>query len=183
MYKIMGGIRRKVITTRVKCGLTKEKGFDNTNSPMPNTNDMTNAAEPSESIGRNEPCPCGSGKKYKRCCGVSAPPKLSSQSAQNAALNGADPNQFDPQMMAQMTELLRKLPKGQMQKLQALMQKAMSGKDVSRDAQALEGSLPVEFQQLLQDFSKKYPDSETPEAPVKKESKFSQAWKNLFKKK
>jgi uncharacterized protein YecA (UPF0149 family) len=19
--------------------------------------------------GRNEPCPCGSGKKYKRCCG------------------------------------------------------------------------------------------------------------------
>jgi len=21
-------------------------------------------------IGRNDPCPCGSGKKYKRCCGV-----------------------------------------------------------------------------------------------------------------
>jgi uncharacterized protein YecA (UPF0149 family) len=21
------------------------------------------------SIGRNEPCPCGSGKKYKKCCG------------------------------------------------------------------------------------------------------------------
>jgi peptide deformylase len=21
-------------------------------------------------VGRNEPCPCGSGKKYKRCCGV-----------------------------------------------------------------------------------------------------------------
>ncbi|WP_300390609.1 SEC-C metal-binding domain-containing protein [Fusobacterium sp.] len=20
-------------------------------------------------IGRNEPCPCGSGKKYKKCCG------------------------------------------------------------------------------------------------------------------
>ncbi|MHC4129070.1 MAG: SEC-C metal-binding domain-containing protein, partial [Planctomycetota bacterium] len=20
-------------------------------------------------IGRNEPCPCGSGKKYKNCCG------------------------------------------------------------------------------------------------------------------
>jgi SWIM/SEC-C metal-binding protein len=25
----------------------------------------------SEKIGRNEPCPCGSGKKYKKCCGVS----------------------------------------------------------------------------------------------------------------
>ncbi|MEG1887057.1 MAG: SEC-C metal-binding domain-containing protein [Oscillospiraceae bacterium] len=22
-----------------------------------------------EKIGRNSPCPCGSGKKYKRCCG------------------------------------------------------------------------------------------------------------------
>jgi uncharacterized protein YecA (UPF0149 family) len=22
-----------------------------------------------EEIGRNDPCPCGSGKKYKRCCG------------------------------------------------------------------------------------------------------------------
>ncbi len=22
-----------------------------------------------EKIGRNAPCPCGSGKKYKRCCG------------------------------------------------------------------------------------------------------------------
>ncbi|MBT8043902.1 MAG: SEC-C domain-containing protein, partial [Verrucomicrobiae bacterium] len=21
-----------------------------------------------ESVGRNAPCPCGSGKKYKRCC-------------------------------------------------------------------------------------------------------------------
>jgi uncharacterized protein YecA (UPF0149 family) len=21
-------------------------------------------------IGRNEPCPCGSGKKYKKCCGL-----------------------------------------------------------------------------------------------------------------
>ena len=23
-------------------------------------------------IGRNEPCPCGSGKKYKNCCGKKA---------------------------------------------------------------------------------------------------------------
>lgn len=25
---------------------------------------------PPAKIGRNDPCPCGSGKKYKRCCGV-----------------------------------------------------------------------------------------------------------------
>jgi len=24
-------------------------------------------------VGRNDPCPCGSGKKYKRCCGVETP--------------------------------------------------------------------------------------------------------------
>jgi preprotein translocase subunit SecA len=24
----------------------------------------------SNKIGRNEPCPCGSGKKYKKCCGM-----------------------------------------------------------------------------------------------------------------
>jgi len=23
-----------------------------------------------KAIGRNEPCPCSSGKKYKKCCGV-----------------------------------------------------------------------------------------------------------------
>jgi preprotein translocase subunit SecA len=26
----------------------------------------------SKKVGRNEPCPCGSGKKYKKCCGVNA---------------------------------------------------------------------------------------------------------------
>ena len=29
-------------------------------------------AEPSHKIGRNEPCPCGSGKKYKHCHGSRA---------------------------------------------------------------------------------------------------------------
>jgi uncharacterized protein YecA (UPF0149 family) len=23
-------------------------------------------------VGRNEPCPCGSGKKYKKCCGAAS---------------------------------------------------------------------------------------------------------------
>ena len=26
----------------------------------------------SNKIGRNDPCPCGSGKKYKKCCGKNA---------------------------------------------------------------------------------------------------------------
>ena len=32
---------------------------------------LLNPVQPakSEKIGRNAPCPCGSGKKYKKCCG------------------------------------------------------------------------------------------------------------------
>ncbi|MEA3436938.1 MAG: SEC-C metal-binding domain-containing protein [Thermodesulfobacteriota bacterium] len=32
---------------------------------------MLNPPRPvqSEKIGRNDPCPCGSGKKFKKCCG------------------------------------------------------------------------------------------------------------------
>ena len=29
---------------------------------------------PEPKIGRNEPCPCGSGKKFKKCCGAAADP-------------------------------------------------------------------------------------------------------------
>ena len=28
---------------------------------------------PTKKVGRNEPCPCGSGKKYKKCCGAGKP--------------------------------------------------------------------------------------------------------------
>ena len=33
---------------------------------------LLNRPKPEEAgtkVGRNEPCPCGSGKKYKKCCG------------------------------------------------------------------------------------------------------------------
>ena len=34
---------------------------------------MLNPPKPTKSnkVGRNEPCPCGSGKKFKKCCGSS----------------------------------------------------------------------------------------------------------------
>jgi uncharacterized protein YecA (UPF0149 family) len=34
--------------------------------------------DPSErfKVGRNEPCPCGSGKKFKKCCGAAWPGPL-----------------------------------------------------------------------------------------------------------
>ena len=30
----------------------------------------------STKVGRNDPCPCGSGKKFKKCCGIAALPTL-----------------------------------------------------------------------------------------------------------
>ena len=32
------------------------------------TQSLARQARPSSRVGRNEPCPCGSGKKYKKCC-------------------------------------------------------------------------------------------------------------------
>lgn len=39
---------------------------------MPNTRSMLNifSSARSTKVGRNDPCPCGSGKKYKKCCGL-----------------------------------------------------------------------------------------------------------------
>ena len=31
--------------------------------------ELENETEPRRKVGRNEPCPCGSGKKFKKCCG------------------------------------------------------------------------------------------------------------------
>lgn len=115
-------------------------------------------------IGRNEPCPCLSGKKYKRCHGVDAAPKLSTPKATMPGAFGAgggmsgpgglpfDPSQLDPQWMMQFTSALQRMPRGQMQRLQAMMQKAMSGKDVSREAAEFERTLPPDLQSLMMNF-------------------------------
>jgi uncharacterized protein YecA (UPF0149 family) len=33
-----------------------------------NYNYLKSQVKKEEKIGRNDPCPCGSGKKYKKCC-------------------------------------------------------------------------------------------------------------------
>jgi len=43
-------------------------------------------ATPMEAIARNARCPCGSGLKYKRCCGRSAPPLLSGKNQSSPLL-------------------------------------------------------------------------------------------------
>ena len=37
--------------------------------PAPASYDAPASAVGQPKIGRNDPCPCGSGKKYKKCCG------------------------------------------------------------------------------------------------------------------
>ena len=34
-----------------------------------NKDDTVKRQAKSKKVGRNDPCPCGSGKKYKQCCG------------------------------------------------------------------------------------------------------------------
>ncbi len=37
---------------------------------QPKQDDPRVVTVPREKVGRNDPCPCGSGKKYKKCCGL-----------------------------------------------------------------------------------------------------------------
>ena len=39
---------------------------------FPDESEPREESEPvaSSKLGRNDPCPCGSGKKYKKCCGA-----------------------------------------------------------------------------------------------------------------
>ena len=45
------------------CSNAFSEVFDIISAPKPETHEIT------QKVGRNEPCPCGSGKKYKNCCG------------------------------------------------------------------------------------------------------------------
>lgn len=44
-----------------------EQGYDNTFDPFEESEPYV---RDQPKIGRNDPCPCGSGKKYKKCCGM-----------------------------------------------------------------------------------------------------------------
>jgi len=56
---------------------TEFSSLDKRQAPMPQQPTDQSSSEPArepqvrshEKVGRNDPCPCGSGKKYKKCCG------------------------------------------------------------------------------------------------------------------
>jgi preprotein translocase subunit SecA len=59
---LIAGIQHDVVHTIYKVSLTKKEA--------PAQRQPQRAAVPAgRKVGRNEPCPCGSGKKYKHCCG------------------------------------------------------------------------------------------------------------------
>jgi hypothetical protein len=117
------------------------------------TNLTTQDSTPS--IGRNEPCPCGSGKKYKRCHGVDAAPKLTQPKFDPSKMPNMPPGMenMDPQMMMQAAQMLQRLPRGQLQRLQSIMQRAMAGGDVTQEAEAFQKTLPPDFQEMMTQFA------------------------------
>ncbi len=54
--------RKREKQEQIKSGLP---GEDETPLPPP----VQPIHKDEKEIGRNDPCPCGSGKKYKKCCG------------------------------------------------------------------------------------------------------------------
>jgi len=50
----------------------EENGWKYTTEDITDLERLLNPPKPKiaeKKVGRNEPCPCGSGKKYKKCCG------------------------------------------------------------------------------------------------------------------
>ncbi len=116
-----------------------------------------------KNVGRNDPCPCGSGKKLKKCHGenaaswqgnVPAPAETQESSDVSAedsanAMPNFDPSKMDLDWLATFSSAIQRLPKGQLSRLQALMQKAMAGKNVARELEEFQRTLPPSFQDLL----------------------------------
>jgi uncharacterized protein YecA (UPF0149 family) len=48
----------------------EEAAEDHTDMFTPSASKVQTVVNDAEKIGRNDPCPCGSGKKYKKCCGA-----------------------------------------------------------------------------------------------------------------
>ena len=66
--------RKELSRHRQRIGAVKAELARDRTSASPGSKPRTTAGGPSRNapahkVGRNDPCPCGSGKKHKRCCG------------------------------------------------------------------------------------------------------------------
>jgi SEC-C motif-containing protein len=62
--------RKETVAHAEKAEFEREDGQWRFVDGTPITHAPVRRAEPK--VGRNDPCPCGSGKKFKKCCGASA---------------------------------------------------------------------------------------------------------------
>jgi preprotein translocase subunit SecA len=69
-----GGRRRRIATSvdEMEEQFQRRKKRELEQARMAGSGDMQvqQVVRSGEKIGRNDPCPCGSGKKYKKCCGA-----------------------------------------------------------------------------------------------------------------
>jgi len=69
---LLGSIEENVLSAIFKIQVIKkvESPMENKNISTSGGGEESNASTPEtvKKIGRNDPCPCGSGKKYKKCC-------------------------------------------------------------------------------------------------------------------
>ncbi len=69
--ELLDRIQHDIVHTIFRVGLATETGPRRTQMPQPQPQPQAGTAANGK-VGRNRPCPCGSGKKYKRCHGVAA---------------------------------------------------------------------------------------------------------------
>ena len=67
---VLSVVPRVAEIERVQVAKPIAEGFSDENSKKPKKVTISKKAE--ASAGRNDLCPCGSGKKYKKCCGSPA---------------------------------------------------------------------------------------------------------------
>ena len=66
----IGNEQREKIIMHMTAGITQAYRYFKERSPMNPEAHRTGYRSSTPKTGRNESCPCGSGKKYKRCCGT-----------------------------------------------------------------------------------------------------------------
>ena len=67
-YSGGGGAPQGALAIAAAAGASAAEGVAVEDEPMPHVEQRR--VDPGEQIGRNDPCWCGSGKKYKKCHGA-----------------------------------------------------------------------------------------------------------------
>ena len=71
--KIQSDVAHAIFRAQVSIGQSRSNGSPTRRrraAPQPVRSAAPKGATGGRKVGRNQPCPCGSGKKYKRCCGA-----------------------------------------------------------------------------------------------------------------